>query len=154
MKQTILLVLVCTLIIKSVSAQSPVVNSYPTANRYDMNINDARKHIGEYKIAKGTVYKVEIRHNKLNPDSASVLFYLRDTKHPSSYLINIFRVNIKGNTQQANWYKNIKAGEVKFSKKISDDYDWEAEGRIFIFEGTPAIIMNFNDIRILEPVED
>jgi len=156
MKQ-ILLVLVSTLIIKSVPAQPPAVNSYSTANRYDMNINDASKHIGEYKIVKGVVYKVEIRHDKRNPDSAKVLFYLRDTKNPISYLIKIIKVNIKGNTLQANWFKNIKAGEVNYSAETSHtgDYDyWNAEGRIFLFEGKPAILTDFNDLGIIEEVGD
>lgn len=145
MKQLFYLPLLCILVFNKASAQN-------SNNRYDLNINDAGKHIGEYKMVNGVLYKVEIRHDKANPDSASVLFYLHDTKHPSSYLINIFRVNIKGNTPQANWFRNIKPGEVKPSKVIPDDYDAAAEGKIFIFEGKPAIRTKFEDMIILEKV--
>jgi hypothetical protein len=116
---------------------------------------EAGKHIGEFINVHGDLYKSEIRSNKAAPDSASILLYLGDIKNSEPYFILIVKVNIN-NKYDAPFIKaaerKFKLGDYNLSTAKKKPASFEADGKIFMFEGKPAISINSGDLSIDEMV--
>jgi TonB family protein len=140
-------IILCLLLVNKAIAQQ--------YNQYVIHPNEAKKHIGEKKQVYGEVYKVEIRKYKTRPDSALMLLYFGDINNQDESFISIIKVSFKHDTLQAKWarwFETHKIDPAKNKKRV-DDLNG-AEGKIILFEGKPAIITDYDNMEILEPVGD
>jgi hypothetical protein len=108
---------------------------------------EASKYVGEFKVVKGYAYYSEIRDNKDTSDSVYKIIHLSGTDHSKTDFIIIIKTR-KGSpvfTMLPN-KRDLKS----IGKGV--EFDIVAEGKIFLFEGKPAIKIKENGIHILQRV--
>lgn len=143
MKKMILLALVSTLFAAGSLAQNRIL------------AHEAYRHIGEFKEVFGDVYKAELRHYHATPDSALALLYFNDPHDPKRIFTIIMKISLQRDSNIVTWIRSIRVPmQRNITKPKSNEYDrMGAEGKIFIFEGNPAIRIAYNDLMIPEAVD-
>lgn len=114
--------------------------------------HEAYQHVGEFKEVFGDVYKAELRHYHAIPDSALALFYFNDPQDPKKNFTILMKINFRRDSNIVKWIRSIRVPiQSSLRKPKSNEYDhMGAAGKIFLFEGKPAIRIACNDLMIPE----
>jgi hypothetical protein len=117
-----------------------------------INTDEAGKHIGEICYVKGTIYDGRIRQRKGSPGLFDEVLYMGNSRHPAKDFILIIKMtpDFKGNTFR------IDGQDKYFDKKSTSELvphgEYQAKGKIILFEGKPSITINESDLIITEKV--
>ncbi len=111
---------------------------------------DAWKHVGSTVIVYDYDYQYEYRPNKQYPDSAMVIIHLGK---PSQFTMITHKLNLKDKLQRkiADEFKKISGKEV--SNKPPRGSSIGGYGKVFVYEGRPAMIISPDNFVIREPVD-
>lgn len=117
--------------------------------------HEAYRHVGEVKEVYGDVYKVELRNYHTTPDSALALLYFNDPYDPKRIFTILMKINLGRDSNVVKWIRSIRVPiQSTVMKPKSNEYDrMGAKGKIFIFEGKPAIRIAYSDLTIPEAVD-
>lgn len=117
--------------------------------------HEAYRHVGEVKEVFGDVYKAELRNNHATPDSALALLYFNDPYDPKKIFTILMKINLQRDSNIVKWIRSIRVPiQSTVTKPKSNEYDrMGAEGKIFLFEGKPAIRISYSDLMIPEAVD-
>ncbi len=113
-----------------------------------INANDASKHIGETRQVAGYIFKIETRKPKTYPDSALVVFHLNNDNKLDKDFIILIRISTKKDTAFINLIKKIRQNMNK--PKDPGFAGYAAAGKIFLFEGKPAVMIKSGDLGFLD----
>lgn len=143
MKKKILLALISTLSAVGSLAQNCIL------------AHEAYQHVGEIKEVFGDVYKAELRHYHATPDSALALVNFNDPHDPKRIFTILMKINLGWDSNVIKWIRSIRVPvQSTIAKSKSNEYArMSAEGKIFLFEGRPAIRVAYNELMIPEAVD-
>jgi hypothetical protein len=113
---------------------------------------DAKKHIGETIEVIGKIYNGKIKRDKTKPDSLYEILYLGANYPKEDFIIIIKMKSFKGDSLK------LFAQNVKFEQNKEGEYkgsfaNFSATGKIFLYEGKPAIMLKEDQIALLEPTD-
>jgi len=134
MKQLILLALF-SIVINEALSQSNIL------------ADQANKHIGEVDTVQGNFHHGELR--KILPDSAVEFFYLSSAIHTDATFIIIVKIDRSNYVSACKRFEKINKGRGAEDK----DFKFFAIGKIFLYEGIPAMVVNYDDLIGLMPID-
>ena len=108
--------------------------------------DSARSHIGEFREVRGHIFADNIRKYKSNPDSALCLLYFGNINNTKAVFVIVVKFNIKNDPTFSSVVHPTHNEIIKFD-------GLSARGKIFLFEGLPAIKIDANELGFLEQID-
>lgn len=120
-------------------------------NAQPIPANEAGKYINQVIEVAGYAYYGELLKNSSTPDQSFLLIYLSGTRHSRADFTLIVKINSK------DWdnpkIQKLQQKHVLENLVSTSPFDLAASGRIILFEGKPAVEINEDELRILQPLD-